>query len=49
MKRVIIWLDIEDKHHEEMLHKVKSLLSVIDAKYTIVDVLNVSDQDYHGQ
>jgi hypothetical protein len=49
LKRAIIWVDSEDKDHEEVLHKIKILLSLINAKYTIVDVLNVNDEDRGGQ
>ena len=49
LKRVIIWVDSEDKDNEEVLHKIKMLLSLINAKYTIVDELNVNDEDRGGQ
>jgi hypothetical protein len=49
LKRVIIWVDSDDKELEEMLYKIKTLLGFINAKYTIVDVLDVMDYDPGGQ
>lgn len=46
MKRIIIWIDTDDKHHEEVLYKVKVLLSVINTKYNVVDILNLEDSDF---
>lgn len=45
LKRLVIWIDCDDKDQEELLHKVKVLLSVIKAKYTIVEIQAVGDAD----